>query len=182
MAQINASNESPGRKRAGVRRMIKHTLKVDMTPMVDLGFLLITFFVMTAELKKPTTMSLYMPKDGGPPIELENSNALTVMIGNGKIYYYHGDWKEAFQNKHIYETNLAGKHDLRKIIGDKQRKLDNTPKLKEGRDGLMMLIKAGNDASYKTLVDVLDETTISMVKKYALVKLTPEEANWLKTQ
>jgi biopolymer transport protein ExbD len=176
---MNSNNESSGtRKRAGVQRISKHSLKVDMTPMVDLGFLLISFFVMTTELAKPTTTPLYMPKDG-PPIELRTSDALTVMIGDNKIYYYNGDWDHAIESDSILETNLAGEYDLRKIIMNKQKLLDITQQHKEGRDGLMLLIKPARTASYKTVVDVLDETTISRVKKYAIVKLSPEESEWL---
>lgn len=182
MAQLNSTaNESPvtPRKRRGVIGMIKHNLRVDMTPMVDLGFLLITFFVITTELAKPTAMNLYMPKDG-PPTELGASNALSVLLDKDKIYYYNGDWNEAIKTGGIIETNLSGTADLRKIISEKQQLLDVTQKNKEGRSGLMLLIKPGNDVSYKTVVDVLDETTISMVKKYAIVKQSPDEKTWLK--
>jgi biopolymer transport protein ExbD len=178
----NTSGTSGTRKRAGVKQMIRHHLKVDMTPMVDLGFLLITFFVMTAELAKPTTTPLYMPKDEDPPTELGKSNALTLLIGDNKVYYYNGDWEKASQTGAILETKLTGKDDLRKIICDKQGLLDISQRHKEGRDGLMMLIKPGSSASYKTVVDVLDEATISRVKKYAIVKLTGEERKWLESQ
>lgn len=63
-------NQRPG---AGVQRMTRHRLKTDMTPMVDLGFLLITFFVVTAELSKPKTMNLYMPYDGRASGNYSNS-------------------------------------------------------------------------------------------------------------
>jgi biopolymer transport protein ExbD len=70
-----------------------------MTPMVDLGFLLITFFVITVQLSKPTTVNLNMTKDG-PPIDLGNSNALTVLLDEaGRIYYYHGNWKDALASR-----------------------------------------------------------------------------------
>jgi biopolymer transport protein ExbD len=183
MAPLNSTgNESPvsSRKRRGVMRMIKNNLRVDMTPMVDLGFLLITFFVITTELAKPTAMNLYMPKDGGPPTELGASNALTVLLDKDKIYYYNGEWKDAIKTGGIIETNLSGTADLRKVIGEKQLLLDVTQKNKEGRDGLMLLIKPGNEVSYKNVVDVLDETTISMVKKYAIVKQSVDEKAWLK--
>lgn len=90
MAAINtAINE---RHIAGVRHSKKHTPKTDMTPMVDLGFLLITFFVITMELNKPVTLNLNMPKEG-PTTDLGKSNALTVLLGkDNAIYYYHGDW------------------------------------------------------------------------------------------
>ena len=182
MTQLNSTGSDgtlSSRKRRGVVRMVKHNLRVDMTPMVDLGFLLITFFVITTELAKPTAMDLYMPKDG-EPTPLGQSNALTVLLDNNKIYYYNGEWKDAIKAGDIIKTNFSGKADLRKIIGEKLRQLDITAKNKEGRDGLMVLIKPGSNSFYKEVITVLDEKIISRVKKYAIVKLSADEKAWLK--
>ncbi len=180
MAQINIADELKNRTRhrAGVKRMIRHTLKIDMTPMVDLGFLLISFFVITTELSKPTTMNIILPTEGRlTPVG--RSDALTILLGrNNTIYYYYGDWKEAFASGEIMRTSYSGTNGLREVIGEKQKWLDINNK-KEGRAGLMMIIKASVEASYKNLVDVLDEATITMVKKYTVVKISPEEAGWL---
>ena len=165
-------------RRAGVRRMVKQHMKIDMTPMVDLGFLLITFFVITTELAKPTAMDLYMPKNG-PDMPLGESSALTVLVSNNKLYYYNGKWEHAIKNNSIMQTSFSGISDLRNIIEDKQKLLDATAAKKEGRDGLMLVIKPGIDAFYKNVVDVLDEITISRVKKYAIVKLSEDEKKWL---
>lgn len=162
------------RRRAGVRRMKKHSLRTDMTPMVDLGFLLITFFVFTAEISKPSVVKLNVTTDG-PPSHLGLSNALTVLLdGNDRIYYYHGDWKDASANNAIVETNLSVANGIGKVIREKQLQLDMNNK-KEGRNGLMLLIKAGQHASYKNVIDALDEAMINGVKKYALLKAQPEE-------
>ena len=180
MAAIN--NPVPSqRRKAGVRRMIRHNIRIDMTPMVDLGFLLITFFVITTELTKPTAMNLIMPTEG-PPTELGKSNALTVLLDGDKIYYYNGDWNNAVKTNSIIEINFTGNADLRKIINEKQQLLDITQKNKEGRNGLMVLIKPGKEVPYKSIVNVLDEMTISMVKKYALVKIDDDERNWLSSK
>jgi biopolymer transport protein ExbD len=110
MGQLNVTVNNPStllRGRAGVRRMVKHNPKTDMTPMVDLGFLLITFFVITAELSKPTMADLYMPKDG-PPIPVANSKTLNVLLGrNNAVFYYQGNWGEAIKTKQILETNFS---------------------------------------------------------------------------
>jgi biopolymer transport protein ExbD len=176
-------NSSTTRKRPGVRRMLKHNLKVDMTPMVDLGFLLITFFVITTELSKPTMMNLYMPKDG-PPIDLGESNALSFLLGkDNAVYYYNGDWENAKKENEIFKTTYSGVDGMRKIINEKQRRLDAfINKNKEGRDGLMLLIKAGKEASYKNVIAVLDEVTINIVKKYAVVKLSADETDFLRNK
>ncbi len=182
--QTGAENYSASsRPRAGVRRMAKHNLKIDMTPMVDLGFLLITFFVITTELSKPTMMNLYMPTDG-PPMPLGESNALSFLLGkNNTVYYYNGNWDDAEKKGEIFATTYSGSEGLRKVINEKQHRLDASIKTnKEGRDGLMLLIKPGNEASYENVVDLLDEATINAVKKYAVIKLSGEEARFLKNK
>ncbi len=184
MSQIDSTNNNDSlfsRKKAGVRGMIKHNLKIDMTPMVDLGFLLISFFVITTELSKPTVMLLSMPKEGDS--KLGESNALTILLDkNNAVYYYDGDWKNASNSGGIIRTNFSGKDGLRKVIMEKQNSLDRNSKMKEGRNGLMMLIKPAEEASYKNVVDVLDEATINIVKKYAVIKISKEEKEWLKNQ
>ncbi|MEO6610846.1 MAG: biopolymer transporter ExbD [Chitinophagaceae bacterium] len=179
MANTNNEFSNNLRPRAGVRKMIKHTLKIDMTPMVDLGFLLISFFVITTELSKPTVMKLNLPTDG-PPTPLGRSDALTLLLDkNNTIFFYYGDWKEAVSSGAITRIAYSGTNGLRNLIERRQKWLAVNSKSKEGRDGLMMIIKASAGASYKNLVDVLDEATISMVKKYTVVKISPEETEWL---
>src|SRR6185503_18905158 len=93
---------APLRKRAGVGRMKRQALKTDMTPMVDLGFLLITFFVITAELSRPRATPLYMPTDGEVTLAAE-SKSLTILTGaNNKIYYYSGTEEAAEKNNSFH--------------------------------------------------------------------------------
>ena len=147
--------------------------------MVDLGFLLIAFFVITTELSKPTVTDLYMPKDGNP-MPLGNSNALTVLLGkNNIVFYYHGDWEEATKKDQIYQTNFSYSKGLGEVIRKKQQWLDIN-KAREGRNGLMLLIKAGNETNYENVLKALDEIAINQVKKYAIIKLTQEEKDFLK--
>ena len=149
--------------------------------MVDLGFLLISFFVMTTELSKPGVAPLNMPKEG-PSIPLGNSNALTVLLAGGdSAWYYHGNWKDALLSDKIEKTSMYSANGLRKVIIEKKQWL-TAHELKEGSNGLMMLIKSTPETSYKALVDVLDETLINDVRKYALVKMDAEEAAWIKRQ
>jgi len=179
MTEIFSTGEH--RRRAGVRPMKKHSVKMDMTPMVDLGFLLIAFFVMTAELSKPVVVNLHMPKDG-PPMTLGNSDALTVLLDdNARVYYYHGNWKEALANGQVFNTNFSATSGLGKVIREKQQWLD-THVQKGGRNGLMLLIKAGSGAPYENVINALDEAMINTVKKYTVLAAEPEEREWMKKQ
>lgn len=176
---MNPADTGTKRQRAGVRRPLKHQLRIDMTPMVDLGFLLISFFVITTELSKPKVMPLNMPKDGKDS-DLGESYAFTVLLdAKDRAWYYQGNWEDAVKENAIYplDNPLA----LRSKIQAKQRWLDEHPG-KEGRDGLMVLVKSTNGASYRQVVDVLDEMAINDVKKYAVVKLDAAEAVWVHKQ
>lgn len=172
----------PSRPRAGVRRAGKLNCRIDMTPMVDLGFLLISFFVITTELSKPTIMKLQMPANG-TGTEIGESYAMTVIPAAGnRLYYYFGKWEKALQEGKIYSTGYSGENSLRNSIMEKQRALDNNPNTPEGRDGLMLLMKPTSGADYKNIVDVFDETAICLVKKYALLRISPAEEAWVKTK
>jgi len=175
------STETGTRRRPGFYRAKKLKIRVDMTPMVDLGFLLIAFFVITAELNKPSVVHLSMPKEGGPPTTLGESGALTLLLdANNRLYYYHGDWEKALSAGEIFETNFSVSNGIGKIIREKQQRLDVINKT-EGRNVLMLLIKPGAEASYQNVIDALDEAAINVVKKYAILKMEPEESQWMKT-
>lgn len=175
MAEINSATND--RRKPGSRQK-KHSPKTDMTPMVDLGFLLISFFVITTELSKPTVTHLAMPKDG-PPVDLGESGALTVLLGkNNTIFYYHGDWNKAAETDAILKTGFSPNEGIGDVIRQKQKWLDVHDK-REGRKGLMLLIKPGPDADYGNVVDMIDQALINNVEKYAVLEPQSEEAQYL---
>jgi len=152
-----------GHKGPGVKKGKKLSTRVDLTPMVDLGFLLITFFIFTTTLAEPTAMNLAMPKDTKDP-NLENkvkeSGSLTLMLGKANvIYYYYGNDPTKMQT--------SGYKDVRKLILDKKK---STPV-----DDLFIIIKPDKDATYKNAVDILDEMTIDDITRYAMVDATGDE-------
>ena len=97
----------------------KQILRIDMTPMVDLGFLLITFFVFTTTMSIPKATDLFMPSDkpDPKPPKLIDDLALTILlIENNKIYYYNGNWEDAKNNNQIFETNYSTYNGIGKIM------------------------------------------------------------------
>jgi len=107
MAQID--NSATERKGKSFSHNKKQMIRIDMTPMVDLGFLLITFFVFTTTIATPTGTDLFMPKeDFNHPQPLPKSLALTFLLAdNDRIIYYHGDFDEAIKTNEIFETNYS---------------------------------------------------------------------------
>jgi len=153
------------KKGPGVKKSKKHSTRVDLTPMVDLGFLLITFFIFTTTVQQPTAMPLNMPKDTKDPnldMKVKESGSLTIMLGKGNvIYYYYGNDPTKMQT--------TGYKDVRKIILDKKKSTPATD--------LFIIIKPDKDATYKNAVDILDEMDINDIGKYAMVDPTPDEYN-----
>jgi biopolymer transport protein ExbD len=164
MAEMEVKS-SGGKKGPGVKKGKKQSTRVDLTPMVDLGFLLITFFIFTTTMSQPTSMNLSMPKDTDKPDEntkVKESGSLTLMLGKGNvIYYYFGNDPATMQT--------TGYKDVRKIILDKKR---STP-----ADDLFIIIKPDKDATYKNAVDIIDEMSINDITRYAMVDPTPDEYN-----
>jgi biopolymer transport protein ExbD len=153
-----------------------------MTPMVDLGFLLITFFVYTTTMSMPKATDLFMPKDVLiNPLPLPNSLALSLLLDdNDKVYYYHGDFKEAASKNKIFETHYSTYDGIGKIIRQKQREIDASGKFPEGRKGMMLLIRPTSRSVYKNVIDALDEAVIHDVKKYAIVEPAKEEIDHIR--
>jgi biopolymer transport protein ExbD len=163
MAEMEVKSGGGHKKGPGVKKGKKLSTRVDLTPMVDLGFLLITFFIFTTTMAQPTSMNLAMPKDTDKPDEInkvKESGSLTLMLGKAnEIYYYFGNDPATMQT--------TGFKDLRKIILDKKAK---TP-----ADDLFIIIKPDKDATYKNAVDVLDEMSINVINRYAMVDPTADE-------
>ena len=175
----------------------KINLRVDFTPMVDMNMLLITFFMFCTTLSKPQTMDIVMPtKDKDLTEEDKNqvkaSKAITVILGeNDKIYYYEGepDYKdfntlkatnyspEGFRAL-LLQRNADAVAKIRELRIEKAKKKitedefkEQTSEIKNAKDGQVVVIKPTNGASYKNLVDVLDEMQICSIGKYAIVEM-----------
>lgn len=183
MAQIE--NTANGRQGRSFSHSKKQIIRIDMTPMVDLGFLLITFFVFTTTMSTPKATDLFMPNDKPVtiPPELPNSLALTLILDeNDKIYYYHGDFNDAAKTNKIFETGYSTNSGIGKVIRQKQRDIDVSGKFADGRRGLMLLIKPTSVSSYKNVIDALDEAVINDVKKYAIVEPVEDEIEFIKNK
>ena len=190
MASIEEGDGGSHKKGPGVKKAKKLSTRVDMTPMVDLGFLLITFFIFTTTMSSPTTMELFMPKDTDKDDEqnkAKESGALTIMLSkDNHVYYYEGQLKEDGSN--FLSTNFAG---IRKVILDKKKAVIDAHQHDAGCEkiwaknegdkkscldkDLVVVIKPDEQATYKNTVDILDEMAISNIKRYAMVDLFDAE-------
>jgi biopolymer transport protein ExbD len=138
--------------------------KIDMTPMVDLGFLLITFFMLTTTLAKPVTMQLNMPDktDTKETSPVKLSETLTVCPDENKVYYYQGIPTEAGTVMQVTNYSETG---IRKVIADLKAKVGNN---------FTIVIKPTKGAKYRNMIDMLDECAITNNKRYALLEIDPD--------
>jgi biopolymer transport protein ExbD len=161
MAEITAVHPNAHKSRSG-KRSKKRSTRVDLTPMVDLGFLLITFFIFTTAMSKPKTMHLYLPKDSNDPMLTKESGALTLIpSGNDWLYYYEG--------RNPSRMRSIPFQFLRQIIRSKKNNTSPTD--------LMIVIKPSRTCSLKNTIATLDEMTINEIRRYALVELSKTETD-----
>ena len=161
MAEI--STKIPGKNGPGVKKSKKQSTRVDLTPMVDLGFLLITFFIFSTTMIQPSVLNLTVPKDITDPrqsMDVPVSGALTLLLGQDNLIYYYLEKDPALMQATSYK-------EIRNIILEKRKTT--------AIDKLFVIIKPGEDATYKNAVDILDEMNINDIPRYALVSLSEQE-------
>ncbi|AEA43105.1 ExbD/TolR family protein [Fluviicola taffensis] len=203
MAEL--AQDDGGGKKGGKKRPNKGSARIDMTPMVDLGFLLLTFFVLTSTFAKPKVMSLVYPAkdpiidENNPPAEV--NNAITFIISDDKLFYYKGEFYPEGNTKGKPATELIksnfGPDGIRKLLADenkfvlrKKAELDNKLQRKEINDSiykkeiinakkdklaLKVLIKTDMKAKTRNFIDVIDELYIASIGVIAPVDIMNSE-------
>ena len=163
MAEISANTHN----RPGVAKAKKLSTRVDLTPMVDLGFLLITFFIFTTTMSQPNAVKLNLPDDSSILSTTAENKTLTLILdADDQLYYYKGFLKDSLQ-----KSSYLPQH-IRSVINNQMQQVafmfgDPTQ--------TTILIKPTKGASYKNIVDVLDEMLINGVTRYVLMDPAPAE-------
>lgn len=153
MAQIEESN-----RRKSKKNYYSKTLRVDLTPMVDLGFLLITFFMFTTVLSQPTIAKLYLPKDINVKTPIKKSAVLTLMLTrNDSIAWYEGN---KIKNEPLAYCNY---NNLRSVIQQKQAKV---AKVLGNRSETVIIIYPCKESTYENFINIMDEISINDITHY----------------
>lgn len=200
MAEVN-TGDSGGGKKGGKTHAKKQSTRIDMTPMVDLAFLLLTFFMLTATFNKPQIMEINMPAPPEPnvvPTQFNDKVVTTILIGkDNRLFYYDGKFdpaappeikKSDYSKEGIRKLLIDKNQKLYDIVSDLKRQLKNKEivdtvylaKVKEAKklkqnNGRIVIVKPEDDAAYENVVNILDEMSITNVVTFALVNMSPEE-------
>ena len=199
MSEVARDNK--GKKKGRAKKM---STRVDFTPMVDLGFLLITFFMLATTLNKPQTMEVALPSKEKVPeadqTKVKASRAVTILLGkDNKVYYYEGTRENDidpvliqtdFSPKGIRQFLMKKNYDVmakvRDLKTEKESKKLSDKEFEKRKDDIIadkkapiVIIKGAEESSYKSLIDVLDEMAICNIGRYAIVDITPFDLDLL---
>jgi len=192
MSEINTDKGSGGKGKPK-----KLSTRVDFTPMCDLGFLLITFFMLSTSMSKPQTMELALPAKDDVTEEnaskVKESLAVTILLGKeDKVYYYFGMATEEKRPEiKVTDFSAVGIRDIllqrnQQVVAEMRALKDKLAKrtisdedfrkqateIKANKLAPVVIIKSTDDATYKNLVDILDEMQICSIAKFAIVDIT----------
>lgn len=169
MAEVQVQDKS---EKGGKVRSKKQSTRVDMTPMVDLGFLLITFFMFATTFNKPNVMDLGLPakpkeNQKAPETEIKLSNSISIIIGKDNRLFWHQQDNTSLTDANLNETTFD-REGIRKVI---QQAKANAADQKL----FTVIIKPSDDAVYRNFVDILDEMAITKNEQYGVTDLKPWE-------
>lgn len=169
---MSAGVDTNNNKNKNKTRAKKSTFRIDMAPMCDLGFLLITFFMFTTTFSKPNILQLNMPSkaliDPNNLPTVKNNNSLTIILGKDNKIYYHQQELASLTPSNLIETDYS-KNGIRTVILNAAKNAD--------QDKFTVIIKPTNDSNYKNLVDLLDEMQITNSERFSVGKITQQETD-----
>ena len=171
-----------GKHKGGKQRSKKASTHVDMTAMVDLAFLLVTFFMLTTTFSKPQTMEINMPDKEDNLTEKPEVKASTVitllLTKDNKVVYYEGLPKEGAET--VTKISDFSKDGIRKILLQKRAQVDSQNGGTD-KDKALAIIKPDDTSNYKNMVDILDEMSITKIKRYAILDISAVEKDMIKS-
>lgn len=168
MAELNQTPANNG----GARTAKKLNTRVDLTAMVDLAFLLVTFFMLTTSLTQPKSMNLIMPDKGNEPGPVAASRTVTLCLGKSdRLVYYRGTIEKPIDAPQV----IGYQKDLRHTLINVAAKV----KSETGKD-MIVVVKPSAHSVYSNLVNALDELNITQTSMYAVTDIAPKDIDLLK--
>jgi len=173
MADTGIEPKDGGQKGSKKVRVKKQSTRVDMTPLADLGFLLITFFMFTTTFSKPNVMGLNMPPKTPPDEkptdkpEIDTSNSISIILGGDNKIYWHQQDQSELSPETLNETDYSKDGIRKEILIARGRAKDE--------EKFTVIIKPTDDSNYENLVNVLDEMEITQSTRYGIVDPSSNE-------
>ena len=177
MAELDTSGG--GKHKGGTVRSKKQSTRVDLTAMVDLAFLLITFFMLTTTLAKPQAMDIAKPdkdKTDQQELTIADNRTMTILLGaNNRLEWYMGLIDKPLTAPQV---DNYGRNGIRKALIENLKKV--IASTGDPSKGLIVLIMPSDQSNYKNFVDILDEMKVSNIDRYAIVEISDPDIALLK--
>ncbi len=153
MGAVNTAAPRGHDKKKGKKRKPRRLgINIDMTPMVDIAFLLLTFFMLTTTMTKPQTMEINLPPSSDVKVEIAESNLMTLRVKeDGAIY-----WNMGIESPKKVEFN-----NLRILM---KERYEQNPKL-------TVLLKIDRKGKYYMMVDIIDEFNVSGINRFSIAPM-----------
>jgi len=165
----------------------KTTPRVDLTAMVDMNFLLLTFFILSSTLSKPKAMEIVMPyTDDEMTVDDQNKIkkdvALTILLSKeNRVFYYEGIGDDPEDPPHVKLTAFKDVDGVRDVIIDKKKSVERliANGTLRASDKPTVIIKADTNSTTADLINILDEMTINAIPTYAVVDITEQDQEFV---
>jgi len=187
MAEIDTSGGGK-KKGPGVKKAKKLSTRIDLTPMVDLGFLLITFFIFTTTMSKPKTMEIMMPTekkvDTNDVTKAKDYCTMTILLSKEhRVYYYVGLANDPLSPPNVQVTYFQNRNGIRDaLIAHKKKVYEERVNGMPGHkadDEPVILIKPDVNSQYEDMVNILDEMQINGLSTYAMIDITDVDQGFI---
>lgn len=154
---VQKEPKGKGKKSSKSKRI---AIRIDMTPMVDVAFLLLTFFMLTTVFRKPQTMEINLPPDQDVKVEVAESNLLTLRVNqDGTIWYNMG-------------TEAIKQMTFKELHGLLTERIRSNPKL-------ITLVKVSREGTFRMMVDVIDELNLANITRFTLAPMLPADKDMI---
>ncbi|MBI5168962.1 MAG: biopolymer transporter ExbD [Candidatus Eisenbacteria bacterium] len=132
-------------------------MRIDMTPMVDVAFLLLIFFMVTTVFMTPQALEINLPPDNKTPMQVAESKILQLrVLGEDRVY-----WKRGPKTDPWVRTTVAGMKDVLKPLAN--------------NDAIVILLNIDRDATFDNMVSIIDQLDLANLGRFSILELTPAD-------
>jgi len=183
--------KAPRKKIPGMRVRVKRRIgiRLDMTPMVDIGFLLLIFFMCTTVFRQPQAMEITLPEANAPNVKVSQDNVLTLKLMNdGDMVWHVGensdqpvivdslgevlkDQRKANITRRVGEGKL--KPEALTVLQRWEAQPNDTSLTRQIEDAskLVILVEVGDSCVYQRVVDAMDEIQQAKIQRFSITSL-----------
>ena len=149
---------SKKKKKGGIQRRPKRRLgvRIDMTPMVDVAFLLLIFFMVTTVFRTPKALEINLPPKKIEQQVPKSKTFLIRILADGRLY-----WQDGASSQPWTRSSTA---ELKSVLAPYN-----------GQTEKIMVVNIDRDAEFENMVNTLDELHAAKLTRFSITPLTDKD-------